>query len=368
MILSEARPFPKFDWFLPIDGDGGYLGTSRPERLPEFNYLKDIALEAERLGYFSLLVPTRFANGSFEETSPLAETWTTVSALTSVTSKIRFLVAIRPGFISTGLFAQMASTLENIGKGRLDINVVPGGIQGDFERFGEESSHEFRYSRASEFIDACKKLWESPSYVNFDGDFIKLKNAICSPGLKFDNLKFYLGGASNAALDLASNKSDVYLNWIEDVESIGSRINKMKSNAKGKVPSFGLRTHLVVRDTEEDAWKAASDLISQVSDKVKIDRSNTFASTSMVGQQIQSKRFVDYKINDRLWNGISIARVNCGTAIVGTPEQVSSELLKYWHVGVDEFILSGFPHLEECTRVANDVLPLLSSWISKELI
>ena len=88
----------------------------------------------------------------------------------------------------------------------------------------------------------------------------------------------------------------------------------------------------------------------------------------MVGQQIQSKRFVDYKINDRLWNGISIARVNCGTAIVGTPEQVSSELLKYWHVGVDEFILSGFPHLEECTRVANDVLPLLSSWISKELI
>src|SRR5205809_3422890 len=174
---SDApRPEPRFDWFIPIDGDGAHIGTFRAERPPSFNYLRTVGETAEQLGYYSLLIPTRFANGLFGETAPLAETWTTVTALAAVTSRIRFLVAIRPGFISTGLFAQMAAALDQISGGRLDINVVPGGIQGDFERLGEVSDHDTRYERAEEFIAAFRALWARPEPIEFEGRFIKLRN------------------------------------------------------------------------------------------------------------------------------------------------------------------------------------------------
>ena len=163
--MNLTRPEPKFDWFIPIDGDGEHIGTSRAERPPTFEYLREVVETAEDQGFYSLLIPTRFANGLFDEGAPLAETWTTVTALAAVTSRIRFLVAVRPGFISTGLFAQMAATLDRISGGRLDINVVPGGIQGDFERLGEVSDHAHRYARAEEFIAACRRLWESPEPV-----------------------------------------------------------------------------------------------------------------------------------------------------------------------------------------------------------
>ena len=132
MAGSSQRPDPLFDWFIPIDGDGAHIGTLRAERPPTFDYLRQVVETAEELGFNSLLIPTRFANGLFDEGAPLAETWTTVTALGAVTDRIRFLVAVRPGFISTGLFAQMAATLDEITGGRLDINVVPGGIQGEY--------------------------------------------------------------------------------------------------------------------------------------------------------------------------------------------------------------------------------------------
>src|SRR3989449_5404285 len=158
---AEApRPEPRFDWFVPIDGDGAHIGTFRAERPPAFDYLRTVVETAEQLGYYSLLIPTRFSNGLFEESAPLAETWTTVTALAAVTSRIRFLVAVRPGFISTGLFAQMAATLDRLSHGRVDLNVVPGGIQGDFEPLRAQRDHAPRHARAKEVIDALRGLLE----------------------------------------------------------------------------------------------------------------------------------------------------------------------------------------------------------------
>jgi len=181
-MASAARPDPRFDWFIPIDGDGAHIGTFRAERPPTFDYLRRVVETAEDMGYYSLLIPTRFTNGLFEESAPLAETWTTVTALAAVTSRVRFLVAVRPGFISAGLFAQMAATLDQISGGRLDLNIVPGGIQGDFERLGERVDHDQRYERAEEFIAALRTLWAKPEPVMFEGATIRLKNAVVSPG------------------------------------------------------------------------------------------------------------------------------------------------------------------------------------------
>jgi len=362
------RSKPRFDWFIPIDGDGTHIGTHRAERPPTFDYLRQVVETAEEQGFHSLLIPTRFANGLFEEGAPLAETWTTVTALAAVTNRVRFLVAIRPGFVSTGLFAQMAATLDQISGGRLDINVVPGGIQGDFERLGEVSGHASRYERAEEFITACRELWSSPEPVVFDGDHVKLNGALCSPGPVAGGPAFYTGGASDRALDLAGRAADVYLSWIEPVDRTAQHLERTRVRfaAEGRTPSFGLRTHLIVRDTESEAWSATDDLLSQADKIVRNQRQAVFAGTPMVGQRAQTAEAEGHRVGRHLWNGISQVRVNCGTAIVGDPEQVAGELLEYWRLGIDEFILSGFPHVEECRRVASDLLPVLKASIEGE--
>ena len=368
MTPLQRRPEPRFDWFVPIDGDGEHIGTLRAERPPTFDFLRQVVETAEQCGFHSLLIPTRFANGLFEETAPLAETWTTATALAAVTSRVRFLVAVRPGFISTGLFAQMAATLDRISSGRLDINVVPGGIQGDFGRLGEASDHATRYARAEEFIAACRKLWEAPAPAVFEGKHVRLNGAVVSPGPMGDGPAFYLGGASDEALALAGHQADVYLAWIQPRDAIARHLGLADASfaAAGRTPVYGLRTHLVVRDTEPGAWKAAGELISQASEVVRGQRRAVFAGTPMVGQRAQAQEAEDHRIGPHLWNGISTVRVNCGTALVGTPEQVAGELLAYWRLGIDEFILSGFPHVEECRRAAADLLPLVRSLIDSE--
>ena len=360
-----TRPDPKIDWFIPIDGDGNQIGTRQAERPPTFEYLKNVAQTADSNGYYSLLVPTRFANGLFEESEPLAETWTTVSALCSVTKNIRFLIAIRPGFISTGLFAQMVGTLDEISNGRIDLNIVPGGISGDLERLGESSSHDNRYERAAEFIDACRQLWASPDPLDFNGTFINLNSAICTPAPD-KSLKFYIGGASDKAIQLSAEHGDNYLAWILPRPRLEQLLNKVqKEHASSKRPtSLGMRTHIIARKTESEAWEAAEKLLESRSDSVINQRNVTFSKNTMEGQKYQLEQHDEHRVDKHLWNGISTVRVNCGTAIVGDYHQVVEELLGYWTLGIDEFILSGYPHVEECNRIAEEIIPSFKKQVS----
>ena len=182
MQNNHERPEPRFDWFIPIDGDGAHIGTLRAERPPTYEYLSEVVRAAEENDFYSMLIPTRFANGLFDQGAPLAETWTMVTALAARSEKIRFLIAVRPGFVNPGLFAQMAATLSQITGGRVDLNVVPGGIKGEFEKMGERIDHDTRYERAEEFIAAIRKLWERPEPISFEGKFVKLEDVHCSPG------------------------------------------------------------------------------------------------------------------------------------------------------------------------------------------
>ena len=231
----------------------------------------------------------RFANGLFEETAPLAETWTMATALAAVTRRIRFLVAVRPGFISPGLFAQMAATLDQISGGRLDVNVVPGGIQGDFERLGVTMDHDKRYEQAEEFIAALRALWAKPEPVVFEGTTVRLKGAVVSPGPVGDGPRFYVGGASPRALQFAARGADVYLAWIQPPEDIAALLGRVRAAyaAERRPPVFGLRTHLVVRATEQEVWRRPTSLMSQVDERVVAQRQAAFAGTPMVGQQAQ---------------------------------------------------------------------------------
>ena len=175
-------------------------------------------------------------------------------------------------------------------------------------------------------------------------------------------------GASPRAEALAARQADLYLLWIEPHERIAARIERVTKQyqAQGRPPVFGLRTHLVVRDDPDKAWAAAESLIAQAASSVLQQRQTVMVGTPMTGQQTQATRVAEHRLGAHLWNGLSTVRVNCGTAIVGTPEQVSDELLAYWQLGIDEFILSGFPHVEECERVSQEVLPLLREKITMQ--
>lgn len=362
--MVGARPEPLFDWFIPIDGDGERLGVMQAERPPTFDYLRQVVQTAERLGFSSLLIPTRFVNGLFDEGAPLAETWTMATALAAVTSRIRFLIAIRPGFIAAGLLAKMVATLDQISHGRVDINIVPGGIQGDFERVGVEIDHAGRYEQAEELMRACRALWTG-ELTDFTGTYINLRGARCAPS-PAGTPRFYQGGASPRAESLAARLAEVYLMWIEPLEQVAGRIARVTAQAQGcgRTVTFGLRTHLVVRDDADAAWAAADSLIAHADPRVVQQRQAVMVGTPMVGQQAQAVRVAQHRVGPHLWNGLSTVRVNCGTAIVGTPQQVADELLAYWRLGIDEFILSGFPHVEECVRVHQEVLPRLRAAIT----
>ncbi len=205
--------------------------------------------------------------------------------------------------------------------------------------------------------------------MSFQGRFYKLEGAYCEPRPQGEQPKFYLGGVSGSALELAGRQADVHLGWIEPVEATAKRIADSRNSflQHGRAPSFGLRTHLVVRDTEAEAWDAADDLIAHADPEVKAQRQAAIAGTPMVGQRAQAQAVPDHRVAAHLWNGLSEVRVNCGTAIVGDPDQAAKELVKYWELGIDEFILSGFPHVEECLRAASDVIPLVRRSVSKVL-
>ena len=358
--MTAARPEPLFHWFIPIDGDGVQLGTARAERPPDFDYLTRVVRTAEEHDFYSLLIPTRFVNGLFDEGAPLMETWTTATALATLTTRIRFLIAVRPGFIAAGLLAKMVATLDQISRGRVDINIVPGGIRHDFERLGVDSDHAGRYEQAEELMRACRALWTG-ELTDFAGRHLTLRGARCVP-TPFGTPRFYQGGASPRAEALAAREADVYLLWIEPLEEIAARVARVRTAYEvcGRMPAFGLRTHLIVRDNADEAWEAAHRLIAEADPEVLRQRQAVAA-----GGQAASGAVADrHRLGRHLWNGLATVRVNCGTAIVGTPQQAAAELYEYWKLGVDEFILSGFPHVEECVRVRQTVLPRLRDYIA----
>ncbi|MDA1003324.1 MAG: LLM class flavin-dependent oxidoreductase, partial [Chloroflexi bacterium] len=203
--------------------------------------------------------------------------------------------------------------------------------------------------------------------VRFEVAVVRLAGALVSPGPERPP-RWYLGGASERALALAGSQGDQLLMWIQPLEEIAALIARARAQfaAAERPPEFGLRTHLVVRDTEDAAWAAADELLSRADPEVVAQRQAAFAGTAMVGQRAQLRASEQHRLGPHLWNGISTVRVNLGTAIVGTPAQVANELLAYWRLGIDEFILSGYPHVEECERVAADVLPLLQAQIRAE--
>jgi alkanesulfonate monooxygenase len=343
-------------WFLPTHGDGRYLGTAVGARDVSLRYLRQIAQAADDLGYHGVLLPT---GRSCEDS------WVVASALEPLTERLRFLVAVRPGLQSPAVAARMTATLDRLSVGRLLINIVTGGDPAENRGDGIFLSHDERYEVTREFLAVYRALLAG-SVVNYRGKHITIEDGrLMYPPVQRPHPPLFFGGSSEAGNAVAAESIDKYLSWGEPPSQVAEKIKHVAALAagKGRRISFGIRLHVIVRETKAEAWRAADDLICHVSDDTIANAQTIFARMDSVGQrrmtELHGGRRDRLEVSPGLWAGVGLVRGGAGTALVGDPETAAARMKEYMALGIDTFILSGYPHLEEAYRFAELVFPLL---------
>ncbi len=343
-------------WFLPTHGDGRHLASKRGARHITLAYLRQIAQAADDLGYYGMLLPTG---------KSCEDSWVIASAMVPLTRRVRFLVAVRPGLSEPSMTARMTATLDRLSEGRLLINVVAGGDPAELQGDGVWLDHEDRYRATAEYLTVWRAMLAGET-VNHDGKHVRVKGGkLLFPPVQAPHPPIYFGGSSDAGQLVAADHADVYLTWGEPPAEVGAKIRAMRAIAasRGRTVGFGIRLHVIVREQAADAWKAAEALIRYVDDAAIAKAQKAFASYDSVGQRrmaaLHGGRRDRLEISPNLWAGVGLVRGGAGTALVGDPQTVAERMREYMALGIDRFILSGYPHLEECYRFAELVFPLL---------
>ncbi|WP_206788144.1 LLM class flavin-dependent oxidoreductase [Amycolatopsis sp. MtRt-6] len=356
----------RLHWFLPTSGDGRTIverfhanrsAGPAAQRDPDLDYLAQVARAAERQGFEGVLTPT----GTWCE-----DAWLTTAALIRETTRLKFLVAFRPGVISPTLAAQMAGTFQRLSGGRVLLNIVTGGDAVEQRRFGDWHDHDARYARTDEFLTIVRGVWSGEPF-SFTGDHLRVEGAttLAAP----DPVPpIYFGGSSPAALPVAARHADVYLTWGEPPAQVAEKIGKVRELAGDRPIRFGVRLHTISRDTSAEAWAEAQKLLDALSPEQVTKAQAQLAASESVGQQ----RMValhggrtgggvrGLEIHPNLWAGVGLVRGGAGTALVGSHEEVADLIEEYHSIGVSEFVLSGYPHLEEAYWFGDGVRPELA--------
>ncbi|MFE9576885.1 LLM class flavin-dependent oxidoreductase [Nocardia sp. NPDC006044] len=350
-----------FHWFLPTYGDsrglvagghGTFMSGDRPATL---RYLNQIGAAAEDNGFEAVLTPT----GAWCE-----DAWLTTAMMVDTTETLKFLVALRPGLVSPTLAAQMAGTFQRHSQGRLLLNVVTGGEPHEQQAYGDFLDKEQRYARTGEFLHVVKELWNSSEPITFEGEHIHVRDALLSN--RPDPIPpVFFGGSSAPAGPVAARYADTYLTWGEPLLAVSRKLEWIRRLAvdQGRVLDYGLRIHVISRDTSEEAWAEADRLLQGI-DPADVERVQaSLARSESEGQRRMSELHGGntdrLEIAPNLWAGVGLVRGGAGTALVGSHAEVAERLIEYSKLGIEHFILSGYPHLEEAYWFGEGVLPIL---------
>lgn len=360
-----------FHWFLPTYGDsrlivgGGHgtpAGAAGGDRRASIGYLSSIARAAEEFGFTGALTPT----GAWCE-----DAFLTTAMVARESERLAFLVAFRPGLISPTLAAQMAATFSLHAPGRILLNVVTGGEAHEQRAYGDHLGKDDRYARADEFLSIVRRLWAGET-VTHDGKHIQVEDAALAT-LPNPVPPLYFGGSSAAAGPVAAEHSDVYLTWGEPPAAVAEKIAWIRdlAAARGRTVRFGIRLHVITRDTAEEAWSQADKLVAALgpetvaSAQAGLARSESEGQKRMLALHEGNRNSGDWRdarnleVAPNLWTGVGLVRGGAGTALVGSHTEVADRIAEYASLGIDEFVLSGYPHLEELYWFGEGVLPIL---------
>jgi alkanesulfonate monooxygenase len=347
-------------WFLPTGGDSReVLPTSDDahRRAPDLAYLATVAKACDALGFDAMLTPCG---------TGCEDAWLTTAALLGVTTRLQFLVAFRPTLLTPTLAAQMASTYQRLSGGRLKLNIVTGAEPAELARFGVFEDKDTRYERTGEFIDVLRGAMSGTPF-HYDGRHYRVEGATTRE-VPSPVPEIWFGGASDAAERVAAEKVDVYLAWGEPPDMISERVERMRSLAAnaGRTLRFGIRFHVIARPSAAEAWSVADQLVAAMSHESRAAARIDFDATASVGQRRQAElsrlaaaSSERMELYPNVWAGIGQVRGGVGTALVGSYDDVADRMHEYHRLGFDEFILSGYPHLEEAFWFGEGVLPEL---------
>ena len=354
-ITSTELDAVEVSWFSALCSDDfQYLGVPDGALRSSWAHCSDIVKKAEAQGFRNILCPSSYQVGQ--------DTLSFVAGCAPITEKINLLAAVRCGEMQPIMLARTIATLDHMLEGRLTVNI----ISSDFP--GEKADSAFRYQRSREVVEILKQAWTQDE-INYQGQVYNFSGLTTDPAKPYQTggPLLYFGGYSPAALELCGQHCDVYLMWPEPKQQIAERMRAVNAVAERYERSldYGLRVHVIVRDTEQEAREYAQHLVSKLEDDAgRAIRERALDSTSLgVAHQAKNRDLADMEgfVEPHLWTGVGRARSGCGAAIVGSTDQVLSELESYQKMGIRAFILSGYPHMEECEHFGTRVMPQLNT-------
>jgi alkanesulfonate monooxygenase len=355
-IKSEDLDAAEVAWFAALCSDDyRYLGVPDGALRSSWAHCSEIVTTSEALGFRNILCPSSYQVGQ--------DTLSFVAACAPITSKINLLAAVRCGEMQPIMLARTIATLDHMLEGRLTVNI----ISSDFP--GETAESSYRYRRSREVVQILRQAWTRDA-IDFEGEVYVFKGLSAAPAKPYQQNGgplLYFGGYSPDALDLCAEECDVYLMWPEPKDEIAGRMRAVHERATkhGRTLDYGLRVHMIVRDTEAEAKEYARELVSRLDGaQGKAIRERALDAKSLgVAHQAKARELADAEgyVEPHLWTGVGRARSGCGAAIVGSVDQVLSEIEAYMKMGIRAFIFSGYPHLDECRHFGTKVLPHLKT-------
>ncbi len=355
-VTSADLDSIEVSWFSALCSDDyAYLGVPDGALRSSWEHCRDILLEAEKQGFRNILCPSSYQVGQ--------DTLSFVAGCAPLTERINMLAAVRCGEMQPIMLARTIATLDHMLKGRLTINI----ISSDFP--GEVADSTLRYRRSREVVEILRQAWTRDE-IDYDGYVYRFHGVSTDPARPYQQNGgplMYFGGYSPAALELCGQHCDVYLMWPEPKAQIAARMKDAHSVAErhGRTLDYGLRVHMIVRDTEAEAREYAEHLVSKLDDEYgKLIRDRGHDSISLgVAHQAKARELADKYgyVEPHLWTGVGRARSGCGAALVGSTDQVMSEIEAYQKMGIRAFIFSGYPHIDECISFGTRVLPQLKT-------
>lgn len=358
----KQQPLELYWLLMAFDGTHPWQPDGR--RVVDYGYLKQLAGAIDHVGFTGALLATNVRSSS----AVSHDAWMIAASLIPVTERMKFIIAVHSGIIAPTMLAQMAATFDQFSNGRLVLNLVSGeGNQ--LAPYGIYADHSARYEIADEYWSVWRRLMRGET-VDFDGKHLSLKGAeLDLKSVQTPYPSLHLGGSSDAALAMAAKHADTYLTWGEPPPLAGEKIAKVKklAAAQGRTLRYGVRLHLILRDTKQAAWDKAQWYLDRIDDE-SIEARKAWTSVSdsvgqrrmnaVIGDRV-SKRARDLEIYPDLWGGFGLIRRGPGTALIGDPETVAARIQEYRDAGFDTFILSSHPLLEEAYRVSDLLFPLL---------